>query len=61
MTAVAFGALMEVLQGLAATGRQADPVDMVANLMGALLGGRVGYQLCPYLEKRFRHRPGITE
>ncbi len=30
---------MEVLQGIAGTGRDFDPVDMVANLIGALLGG----------------------
>lgn len=35
----AFGVLMEVLQGQAGTGREFDPVDMVANLLGALLGG----------------------
>lgn len=33
-----FGALMEVLQGISGTGREYDPVDMVANLIGAVLG-----------------------
>ena len=39
--AAAFGVLMEVLQALAGTGRSFDPVDMVANLIGACLGGLV--------------------
>ena len=37
--AALFGVLMEVLQGIAGTGRFYDPVDMVANLLGAILGG----------------------
>ena len=37
--AAAFGTLMEFLQAVAGTGRSFDPVDMAANLMGALLGG----------------------
>ncbi|MCP9234561.1 VanZ family protein [Lewinella sp. JB7] len=37
--AALFGAIMEVLQGIAGTGRDFDPVDMVANLIGAILGG----------------------
>ena len=37
--AALFGAIIEVLQGIAGTGREYDPVDMVANLIGALLGG----------------------
>ena len=41
--AAAFGALMEVLQAVAGTGRSADPVDMVANLIGALLGGLLAF------------------
>lgn len=39
--AAAFGALMEVLQGLTGLGREADYVDMVANLIGAVVGGLV--------------------
>ena len=38
VTAATFGALMEILQGVSGTGREYDPVDMVANLLGALLG-----------------------
>lgn len=30
---------MEVLQGVSGLGREADYVDMVANTLGALLGG----------------------
>ena len=41
LAATLFGVLMEVLQGIAGTGRDFDPVDMVANLLGALLGGLV--------------------
>ncbi|WP_420458951.1 VanZ family protein [Neolewinella sp.] len=37
--AALFGVLMEVLQGIAGTGRFYDPVDMVANLLGAIFGG----------------------
>ena len=44
----AFGALIEVLQGVAGTGRFFDPVDMVANLLGAVLGGAI-YLLLHYL------------
>lgn len=39
--ASAYGVLMEILQGVSGTGRSYDPVDMVANLLGALLGGVV--------------------
>ncbi len=39
LLSAAFGAGMELLQGVAGTGREADPVDMVANIIGALLGG----------------------
>ncbi|MBC6996445.1 VanZ family protein [Neolewinella lacunae] len=34
-----FGGLMEVLQGTVTAGRSFDPVDMVANLLGAAFGG----------------------
>ena len=37
--AAAFGALIEVLQGVMNLGREMDAVDMVANSLGALLGG----------------------
>lgn len=50
--AALFGVLMEVLQGIAGTGRDFDPVDMVANLIGAILGGAV-YLLLRHLV--FKH------
>lgn len=37
--AALFGVVMEVIQGVSGMGRSFDPVDMVANLIGALLGG----------------------
>ncbi|WP_083926298.1 VanZ family protein [Neolewinella persica] len=37
--AALFGAAMEILQGISGTGRSFDPVDMVANLLGAIVGG----------------------
>ncbi|MEM9930111.1 MAG: VanZ family protein [Bacteroidota bacterium] len=37
--AAAFGLLMECLQAISGTGRSFDAIDMVANLIGALLGG----------------------
>lgn len=46
--ATTFGAFLEVLQAFAGTGRSFDPVDMIANGIGALLGGvliTVFYQL----------------
>ena len=46
-----FGATMEVLQGISGTGREFDPVDMVANLIGALLGAMVFVVLRPLLVK----------
>ena len=39
--AALFGAVMEFIQGVSGMGRSFDPVDMVANLIGALLGGLV--------------------
>ena len=39
LIAACIGALLEVLQGLTGLGRQADYVDMVANLLGATIGG----------------------
>ncbi|WP_116108668.1 VanZ family protein [Lewinella sp. IMCC34191] len=39
LAAALFGALMEVLQGVSGLGREFDLVDMVANLIGAILGG----------------------
>lgn len=61
VVAITYGTLIEVLQGVAGTGRQSDPVDAVANTVGALLGGLIGYLLYPYLEIFFRPRPGISE
>ena len=51
--AALFGVLMEVLQGIAGTGRFYDPVDMVANLLGALLGGAIYLLLRTYVINRF--------
>lgn len=50
--AAGFGVLMEVLQGISGMGRSFDPVDMVANLLGAMLGSFV-YLLYKILKKRF--------
>jgi len=36
---------MEILQSVSGTGRQFDVVDMVANLIGAVLGGTIYYFL----------------
>ncbi|THH39337.1 VanZ family protein [Neolewinella litorea] len=51
LAAALFGALMEVLQGIAGTGRDFDPVDMAANLIGAVLGGMVYLLLQPIMIK----------
>jgi len=51
LLAASYGALMEILQGISGTGRQFDPVDMVANLLGAILGGLV-YYLFTLLKKK---------
>lgn len=48
--AACFGVLMEVLQGISGTGRNFDPVDMVANLFGAIVGG-CGFLLYQLLKK----------
>ncbi len=53
VSAALFGALMEFLQGIAGTGRDFDPVDMVANLIGALLGGGVFVLLQYFVLKHF--------
>jgi VanZ family protein len=37
--AALYGGVMEILQGISGTGRSSDPVDMVANLLGAVVGG----------------------
>jgi VanZ family protein len=42
---------MEVLQGISGTGRQFDLVDMVANFLGAILGG-LAYYLFTLLRKK---------
>lgn len=49
--AAIFGLAMEILQGLSGTGRSFDAVDMVANLLGALLGG-----LTFWLYQQFNNR-----
>jgi len=50
--AALFGVLMEILQGISGTGRNFDPVDMVANLLGALLGGALFLAYHSYQKKR---------
>ena len=55
--AALFGVLMEVLQGIAGTGRFYDPVDMVANLLGATFGGVVYLLLRTYVINRFSAPP----
>jgi VanZ family protein len=37
--AALYGGAMEILQGISGTGRSSDLVDMVANLLGAVVGG----------------------
>lgn len=54
--AALFGALMEVLQALMGAGRTFDPVDMVANLIGATLGG-VLYGIFLYLVNKYSVHP----
>ena len=58
--AAGFGALMEILQGISGTGRQADVVDMVANALGALLGIAI-WLLLQQLKNWFRDRPEPSE
>lgn len=55
LAAAAYGALLEVLQGIAGTGRSYDPVDMAANALGAMLGGVV-WLLFLSLKKFLRSR-----
>ncbi|MTB53681.1 VanZ family protein [Lewinella sp. W8] len=43
LIAVAFGGVMEIAQGISGTGRHLDPVDMVANTLGAGLGTLLAY------------------
>lgn len=52
VVAASYGFLMEVLQALAGTGRNYDPVDMVANLLGAVLGGILATAFYQYQKKR---------
>lgn len=46
-----YGIVMEILQGISGTGRQFDLVDMVANFLGAILGG-LAYYLFTLLRKK---------
>jgi VanZ family protein len=50
-----YGVLMEILQGVSGTGRNFDAVDMVANLIGAILGGSLYYFL-----RKLKPRPSTT-
>jgi VanZ family protein len=49
--AAIYGIVMEILQGMSGTGRQFDLVDMVANFLGAILGG-LAYYLFTLLRKK---------
>lgn len=60
IAAAAYGALLEVLQGIAGTGRQFDLVDMVANTLGAVIGG-IFWRLLHYLINRLWPRPKTSE
>jgi len=59
--AASFGALMEILQGISGTGRHFDPVDMVANLLGAILGGLVFYLFSLLRKKTSATAEGLNE
>ena len=50
--AALYGVLMEVFQGIAGTGRFFDPVDMVANALGAILGGLIYLLLYKFVLQR---------
>ncbi len=55
--AFSFGVLMEILQAVTKTGRSFDFVDMIANLIGALIGGLL-ITLFYHLRKKFAPIPG---
>lgn len=52
---------MEILQGISGTGRHFDPVDMVANLLGAILGGLAFYLLALLRKKTPATAEGLNE
>jgi len=59
--AAGYGILIEVLQGISGTGRNFDPVDMVANLLGAILGGLVYYLFTLLRKKTHATAEGLYE
>lgn len=59
--AALYGVVMEILQGISGTGRQFDPVDMVANLLGAILGGLTYYLFTLLRKKTSATAAGLNE
>lgn len=51
---------MEILQGISGTGRSFDPVDMAANLLGAIMGG-LTFLLYQLLKTRLSTTVGPNE
>lgn len=58
--AALFGGVMEILQGISGTGRSFDPVDMAANLLGAIMGG-LTFLLYQLLKTRLSTTVGPNE
>lgn len=54
LVAIAWGGLMELLQGAMTLGRSADWFDFLANSCGALLGLLLGVWCLPRLFRRYR-------
>lgn len=59
--AAVYGIVMEILQGISGTGRHFDPVDMVANLLGAILGGLAFYLFTLLRKKTSATAVGLNE
>lgn len=59
--AAVYGVVMEILQGISGTGRHFDLVDMVANLLGAILGGFVYYLFTQLRKKTSATAVGLNE
>ena len=61
LACIAYSALIEVLQGTLTTTREADPYDVLANGLGAVLAlmiGRFGLdRWAEWIERRGGHRP----